>query len=62
MDKEEIYLQKMHCGNCGHSYVKEFPKGSTAHGLYTCENCGCREAKSTGMPREERDRINFKSL
>lgn len=47
---EETYIQHMKCGNCGHSYIEDFPKGTTVRGLHLCPNCGCSEAKATGKP------------
>jgi len=50
MMKKQTYEQRMHCENCGNSYVKNFAMGEKCAGYHTCPNCGCRDAKAGGMP------------
>ena len=48
---EKTYEQEMHCENCGHIYIKRFPTGERASGYHICPNCGCRDVKSLGKPK-----------
>lgn len=53
MEKEtKTYKQNMHCANCGNRWVKDFEAGYPCRGEYECPNCGCRDARSLGKPKD----------
>ena len=45
----ETYEVNMICNNCGAQYKKKFPKKQNCRGSWTCDNCGCMEARSVGQ-------------
>lgn len=51
--EKETYKQQMNCENCGRSFTKDFPMGIPVKGYSICPNCGCKEAKSVGMPKSD---------
>jgi DNA-directed RNA polymerase subunit RPC12/RpoP len=39
-----MYSVRYNCSNCGHSFLKSYPKGTIANYKVVCENCGCLTA------------------
>ncbi len=50
---KETYKQQCVCMNCGYKWVVAFEFGRSVPTMILCPNCGVRDGKSMGLPKEK---------